>query len=80
VVYDDRPGSPTRGNLVETFLGPDHYALVIVPPGVWNGFKGMDPTSIVANCATHPHGESRSERLDPHDNGVVPYRWGRVDR
>jgi dTDP-4-dehydrorhamnose 3,5-epimerase len=79
VLYDDRPDSPTRGELVETFLGPDHYALVIVPPGVWNGFKGLAPESIVANCATHPHDPSRSHRLDPHDNDVIPYDWGRRD-
>ncbi len=79
VVYDDRPDSPTRGALVETFLGPEHYALVIVPPGVWNGFKGLDPVSLVANCASHPHDPTRSERADPHSD-VVPYRWERVDR
>src|SRR4051812_16691890 len=40
VVYDERDGSSTRGNLKEVFLGPDNYSLVIVPPGLWNGFKG----------------------------------------
>lgn len=79
VVFDDRPSSPTRGALVETFLGPDHYALVVVPPGVWNGFLGMADESIVANCATLAHGASASERLDPHDPSI-PYDWARVDR
>ena len=41
VLFDDRDGSTTRGELVERFLGPDDYSLVIIPPGVWNGFKGM---------------------------------------
>ncbi|MFZ5477950.1 MAG: dTDP-4-dehydrorhamnose 3,5-epimerase family protein [Myxococcota bacterium] len=76
VLYDDRPDSPTRGALVEEFLGPDHYALVVVPPGVWNGFKGMgDGVAIVANCCTHPHDPSRSDRLDPFRNDL-PYDWG----
>ena len=76
VLYDDRPPSPTRGELMEVFLGPDNYALAIVPPGVWNGFKGMsEPSAIVANCASHAHDPSRSDRIDPFDNGI-PYQWG----
>lgn len=75
VLFDDRPQSPTRGELTEVFLGPDHYALVIIPPGVWSGFKGMwAPYSVVANCCTHPHDPSRSERMDPFNN-PIPYNW-----
>jgi dTDP-4-dehydrorhamnose 3,5-epimerase len=75
-MYDDRPASPTRGALAEVFLGPDEYALVIIPPGIWNGFKGMsEPHAIVANCATHPHHPAGSERLDPFNN-QIPYDWG----
>jgi dTDP-4-dehydrorhamnose 3,5-epimerase len=75
VVYDDREGSPTRGELNEFFLGPDNYSLAIVPPDVWNGFKGMsDPHALVANCCTHAHDPSRSSRLDPFDNHI-PYNW-----
>jgi dTDP-4-dehydrorhamnose 3,5-epimerase len=75
VMYDDRPDSSTIGKLQEVFLGPDSYSLVIIPPGVWNGFKGMsDPYAMVANCCTHAHDPSRSSRLDPFENGI-PYDW-----
>lgn len=74
VLYDDRDGSPTRGVLMERFLGPDDYSLVVIPPLVWNGMKGMDDVSLVANCATHPHDPSRTERLDPLADGI-PYDW-----
>ncbi len=75
VIYDDREGSSTNGEFQEVFLGPDAYSLVIIPPDVWNGFKGMsDPCAIVANCCTHPHDPSRSQRLDPVDN-EIPYDW-----
>lgn len=74
-LYDDRDGSPTRGEIMELFLGPDDYSLVVIPPGVWNGFKGMsEPYAIVANCSTHPHDPSRSERLDPFKS-TIPYHW-----
>lgn len=75
VLYDDREGVKTRGELMEVFLGPDHYALVQIPPYVWNGFKGMgDQVAIVANCATHPHDPSQTKRLDPFDSRI-PYDW-----
>jgi dTDP-4-dehydrorhamnose 3,5-epimerase len=76
VLYDDRDGSPTRGEIMECFLGPDDFSLVQIPPGVWNGFKGMgSEAAIVANCSTHPHDPSRSTRLDPFVNDI-PYDWG----
>jgi dTDP-4-dehydrorhamnose 3,5-epimerase len=74
VMYDDRTDSPTRGRVMERFLGPDDYSLVVIPPGVWNGMKGMDEVSLVANCATHPHDPSRTERLDPFSS-AIPYDW-----
>ena len=75
VLFDDRDGSATKGEIMEIFLGPDNHSLVQIPPGVWNGFKGLgSETAIVANCSTHPHDPSRSIRLDPFDNDI-PYDW-----
>ena len=75
VLYDDRVDSPTRGEVMELFIGPDSYNLIQIPPGVWNGFKGVGTErAIVANCSTHPHDPSRSDRLDPFDNDI-PYEW-----
>jgi dTDP-4-dehydrorhamnose 3,5-epimerase len=75
VCYDDRPGSATRGALREIFLGPENYSLVVIPPMVWNGHKGMGfEPALIANCATHVHDPSRSERLDPVENDI-PYDW-----
>ncbi len=75
VLYDDRPGSQTRGERQEIFLGPDNYCLVTVPPLVWNGFKGLgNAMTIVANCATLPHDPSEIERRDPFDP-YFSYDW-----
>jgi dTDP-4-dehydrorhamnose 3,5-epimerase len=75
VIYDDRPGSPTRGNMMEIVLGPDNYCLVVIPPNLWNGFKGMGPDySIVADLITHVHDPSQSVRMDPL-NSPIPYNW-----
>ena len=75
VLYDDREESPTRGVLEEHFLGPDNYALVMVPPMVWNGFKGIGTDmALVANCATIAHDPAEIERMDPLDPSI-PYDW-----
>jgi dTDP-4-dehydrorhamnose 3,5-epimerase len=75
VLYDDRPASSTRGEIMELFIGDGNYALVKIPPGVWNGFKGIGTVpAIVANCATLPHDPAEIERMDPFDN-PIPYDW-----
>jgi len=75
VLFDDRVQSRSRGELQELFLGEDHYALVSVPPLVWNGFKGYGVTqSIVCNCATIVHDPEEIERLDPF-SPRIPYDW-----
>jgi dTDP-4-dehydrorhamnose 3,5-epimerase len=74
VLYDERARSPTRGEVMEIFLGPDNYSLVVVPPQVWNGFKGLAAESIVANCATLPHDRAEIERKDPFSKDI-PYDW-----
>ena len=75
VCYDARERSSTHGGLVELFLGEDCYNLVTVPPGVWNGFKGVGVApAIVANCATLPHRPDEIVRKDPFTTDI-PYRW-----
>jgi len=83
VLYDDRPGSPTRGELMELFTGPDNYQLIRIPPGVWNGFKGVGvQPALVANCSTTAHRPDEIRRMDPLDptDPVIPYSWGLVQR
>lgn len=76
VLFDPRQGSRTRGELQELFLGPDHYHLVQVPAGVWNGFKGVGvEPALVANCASIPHDPDEIVRMDPFKNDVISYDW-----
>ena len=75
VCFDDRDGSPTRGNVLELHVGELDYQLVTIPPLVWNGFKGEGVApALVANCATIPHRPDEIDRLDPFDN-PIPYDW-----
>lgn len=75
VLYDPRPSSPTKGEVQEIFLGEQNYARVKIPPGIYNGFKGVGATpAIVANCATIPHDPAEIQRLDPFSKDI-PYSW-----
>ena len=75
VLYDDREGSPTKGQVQELVVGEENYCLVTIPPMVWNGFKGVGTeTAIVANCATLPHDPTEISRKDPFDPSI-PYDW-----
>ena len=75
VLYDPRPSSPTKGEVQEIFLGEQNYARVKIPPGIYNGFKGVGTTSaLVANCATIPHDPAEIQRLDPFSKDI-PYNW-----
>ncbi len=75
VLYDQREGSPTHGEVQEIFLGEDNYVLVQIPPGIANGYKAYgDKMVILANCATEPHDPEEMLRLDPA-SPEIPYSW-----
>jgi len=75
VLYDGRAASATYGELMELFVGDANYCLVRVPPGVWNGFKGIGVSpAIVANCASEVHDPGEIIRMDPCDSNI-PYDW-----
>lgn len=77
VLFDDRKGSSTRGELMEIFTGEDNYSLITIPLGVWNGFKGIGiKTAIVANCSTLPHDPKEIKRMDPLNSNIIKYNWG----
>src|SRR6266851_5403813 len=70
-----RDDSPTRQQLMQISMGETHYVLVKIPPGIWNGFKGLGVTpSIVANCATEPHDPNEIVRMDP-STSKIPHDW-----
>jgi dTDP-4-dehydrorhamnose 3,5-epimerase len=75
VLYDDRTDLPTSGVVMEVFLGPDSYSLVVIPPGVWSGFQGISqPLAMIANCATEPNDQTEFDRIDPRSE-LIPYTW-----
>ena len=75
VLFDNRDKSETKGNFQEIIISPEKYFLVTIPPGIWNGFKGIDQNeTIIANCLNFPHDENEMVRKDPNDK-YFNYNW-----
>jgi dTDP-4-dehydrorhamnose 3,5-epimerase len=62
VLVDGRENSPTFGVLDELFLGNDSRFSVLVPPGVWNGFKGIAGESSILVQADEVYADERVMR------------------
>ena len=80
VLFDDRAGPKTKGELQEIYLGEGNHCMVKVPVNVWNGFKGVGTVpAVVANCASIPHDPKEIERMDPFTK-KIPYDWSLVHK
>ncbi|MCL6473249.1 MAG: dTDP-4-dehydrorhamnose 3,5-epimerase family protein [Firmicutes bacterium] len=76
-LYDDRDGSPTKGELNEFFIGEHNPILVQVPKNVYHGWKCISETeAIVINIPTHTYNykEPDEHRL-PYNTELIPYDW-----
>jgi len=81
VLYDDRPESPTRGQVNEFFMGDYNSMLLSIPNLVIHGFKCISQhEAILINCPTEVYNYNNPDeyRIDPHNNDI-PYKWDRKD-
>lgn len=81
VLYDSREDSPTHGEVNEFFLGEHNPTLLVIPPFVLHGMKGIgDKPGYLINIPTEKYNyEDPDEfRVHPHDNDI-PYDWSRKD-
>jgi dTDP-4-dehydrorhamnose 3,5-epimerase len=75
VIYDDRPGSATRGRVDERVLQRSVHGVLHIPAGLWYGFRGVAAgESVILNCVSEMHDPTESERR-PTDTPAIPYRW-----
>lgn len=81
VLYDDREGSSTRGQIDEFYVGDHKPRLVRVPRMVYHGWKciSLDEALIInAPTMVYNYREPDEFRIDPHINDI-PYDWERKD-
>ncbi len=77
VLYDDRPDSPTKGEVNEFFIGEHNPMLVHVPVGVLHGWKCIGAEeAIVVNTVSEPYNYAHPDEYRlPYDSPQVPYNW-----
>lgn len=74
-LVDTRPDSPTRGELMEFFLGDNHPAQVIkIPPGVAHGCKAIGGLAHLFYITSHTYDPADEGRI-PHDDAEIGYDW-----
>jgi dTDP-4-dehydrorhamnose 3,5-epimerase len=80
-LYDARGGSPTEGNVVDVVAGENNPVLVVIPPGVYHGFKSTgDAPAHVVNVPTELYDYDTPDELRrPYDDPGIPYDWGEAD-
>ena len=81
VLYDNREACKTRGEINEFFMGEQNPILLVIPPLVLHGMKGVgtEPAYLVNIPTEHYDYDHPDEyRIDPHSPDV-PYRWERSD-
>lgn len=70
-LFDRRQTSNTFNNIDEFFIGEGNMKSIVVPPGVFNGFKGISTEdAIIVVQASEPYGQIY--RLPPD---YFPYEW-----
>ncbi len=77
VLYDNRPNSPTHGEVNEFLMGIHNPMLLQIPPLVLHGFKCIGETEgIVVNIPTtlYNYKAPDEHRIDPHSK-EIPYDW-----
>jgi len=82
VLYDDREGSSTRGQVNEFFIGVHNPLLLQIPVLVLHGFKAIGTAeAIMLNLPTEPyrHDAPDEYRVDPR-SPAIPYDWALKER
>jgi len=75
VLYDDRQGSKTEGEINEFGIGEENPKLIQIPPKVWHGFKNVGADeSLVINVPTLPYDHNNPDELR-RPIETVDYTW-----
>jgi dTDP-4-dehydrorhamnose 3,5-epimerase len=81
VLYDTRESSATRGEINEYFMGDHNPILLVIPPLVLHGMKGIgtEPAYLVNTPTEHYVHENPDEFRMAPDDPSIPYDWSRKD-
>jgi dTDP-4-dehydrorhamnose 3,5-epimerase len=74
-LYDDRPGSPTRGLVNDLVFSERAPALLIIPRGVYHAVRNIGTSdAIFINMPTRPYEHEAPDKLRlPLKNALIPF-------
>jgi dTDP-4-dehydrorhamnose 3,5-epimerase len=77
VLYDDRPGSPTRGVINEIHRSELNRSVMVIPQFVWHAHQnvGLNDALFVSMPTRAYNYESPDVFRLPLDNDVIPYKF-----
>jgi dTDP-4-dehydrorhamnose 3,5-epimerase len=78
VVFDDRQGSATHGEINEFYVGDARPTLIVIPPRVWHGVQNLassDGLYLNLPSVAYNYEDPDHYRL-PQDTPQIPYSWG----
>jgi dTDP-4-dehydrorhamnose 3,5-epimerase len=77
VLYDDRPGSPTRGQVDVFTLSPMRPQLLVVPASIWHGVQNLsNEVSTFVNFFDREYDyEDPDDWRLPPDTTEIPYSF-----
>jgi dTDP-4-dehydrorhamnose 3,5-epimerase len=81
ICYDGRQASPTYGAINEFMLGGRNQGLVLIPPGVYHGWKNVgDDEATIISMPSRLYEYDAPDRWElPWDSAEahasIPYRW-----
>jgi dTDP-4-dehydrorhamnose 3,5-epimerase len=74
-LVDLRDGSPTKGELMEVFLGDQYGAKILkVPPGVAHGYRVLSGPAHLFYITSQTYDPADEGRI-PHDDPSIGYDW-----
>ncbi len=73
VLKDDRPDSPTYGEMMMVVVGDRRSRLIVVPPGVYHGWMSLEDDTLMVSTASEVYNQENPDevRIPPDSFGDV---------
>lgn len=73
VLKDDRPDSPTYGEMMTVVIGERNPSLIAVPPGIYHGWMALEDDTQMVSTASEVYNREKPDevRIPPDSFGDV---------
>ena len=71
ILRDDRPTSPTYGEMTTVTIGERNPSLLVVPPGVYHGWVSLEDNTLLISTGSEVY-----NRVQPDEVRVPPDSFG----